>query len=91
MIRPDGVLWLSPPCPTGVRLDTSTTGGETTGVAAGMLVAGVEADGEGGVTRVVAAGTYIGTDEIGFPMTGAGGGTGEGGVLVMGGTTLTGL
>lgn len=40
---------------------------------------------------MVAAGTYIGTDEIGFPMTGAGAGTGEGGLLVMEGTGFTGL
>lgn len=52
------------------------------------MVVGVE----GGVTRVVAAGTYMGTDEIGFPMTGAGaGGTGEGGLMVMGGATFAGL
>lgn len=40
---------------------------------------------------MVAAGMYIGTDEIGFPMTGAGGDTGEGGLLVMEGTTFRGL
>ena len=43
------------------------------------------------MTRAVAVGTYIGTDEIGFPMTGAGGGTGDGGLVVMEGTIFTGL
>lgn len=43
------------------------------------------------MTRAVAAGTYMGTDEIGFPMTGAGGGTGEGGLIVIGGAAITGL
>lgn len=36
-------------------------------------------------------GMYNGTDDIGFPMTGAGGDTGEGGLLVMEGTTFRGL
>lgn len=39
---------------------------------------------------MVAAGTYMGTDEIGFPMAVAGGGTGEGDLLVMG-TAFMGL
>lgn len=39
----------------------------------------------------MAAGTYIGTDEIGFPIIGAGGGTGDGGSLVNWGTVCTGL
>lgn len=90
--RPDGVLRLSPACSTGVKLCTTTTGGETvTGATEGVVVVGVELDSEGGVTRMVAAGTYMGTDEIGFPMTRAGGGTGEGGLLVMVGTAFTGL
>lgn len=32
------------------------------------------------MTRAFAVGTYIGTDEIGFPMTGAGAGAGAGAV-----------
>lgn len=43
---------------------------------------------EGGAGR---DGAYIGTDEMGFPMTGGGCVTVEGGVLVLGGSTLSGL
>lgn len=92
VILPDGVLRLSPPCNTGVKLCTTTTGGEmVTGVTEGVGVAGVEVVWEGGVARAVAVGTYIGTDEIGFPMIGADGGTGEGGLLVVGVAVCTGL
>lgn len=61
------------------------------GVTEGVVVVGVEVVWEGGVARAVAAGTYIGTDEIGFPIIGAGGGTGDGGLLINWGTVCTGL
>lgn len=79
---------------TGMGCDTVTggdtiTGGDTvTGVTERVLVVGVELDCEGGVTRAAAAGTYMGTDEIGFPMAGAGGGTGDGDLF---GAAFTGL
>lgn len=81
---PEGVPRLSPSCSSGVRLCTTTTGGGTavdTGVLTGgterVVVGGVELIWEGGVTPGVGACTYIGTDEIGLPMAGAGAGVGE--------------
>lgn len=86
VVRPLGVMrpWVAGPSTTGVRLVTSTTGGES-------AVEGVV----GATASVVPPeGTYIGTVEIGFPKacgaeTSGGGETG--GALVMGGTTLIGL
>lgn len=93
-MRPDGValplgvtrLGVAVPSPTGLKLVTSTTGGDKTGAAV-FGVAGV-------TCAAVVAGTYIGTDEMGLPMVGGGdtnGGGDTGGVLAGGGTTLTGL
>lgn len=82
VIRPDGVIRMgvTPPSPTGLMLETSTTRGEM----------GVE--GDGGMTCAVVAGigAYMGTDEMGLPMA-VRGATGGGGVLVMGETILMGL
>lgn len=55
------------------------------------MVVGVELGWEGGVTREVVVGLYMGTDEIGFPMTGAVGDTGEGGLVIIVGSGIIGL
>lgn len=88
-MRPEGValplgvirLGVPVPSPTGLRLVTNTTGGDR----AGEGVFGVT--GVTGVTGVgvelVVAGTYMGTEEIGLPITGGGdtrGGGDTGGV-----------
>ena len=62
-----------------------------TGLTEGVVVVGVGAAGEGGVARAVAVEAYMGTDEMGFPMAGAGDGAGERDLLVMGGTAIEGL
>lgn len=62
-----------------------------TGVTGGVVVVGVELGWEGGVTREVVVGLYMGTDEIGFPMTGAVGDTGEGGLVIIVGSGIIGL
>lgn len=78
VMRPDGVarplgvirLGVPVPSPTGLRLVTNTTGGDR----AGEGVFGMT-----GVTcAVVAAGAYIGNEEIGLPIAGGGDSSGGG-------------
>lgn len=91
--RPDDcALQLSPPSDTvGPVLCTTTTGGDRIPAPEEDVVATAVSDVV--VTRAAAAalGLYMGTEEMGFPMTGAGLWTGGGGWLLTDKTTLAGL
>lgn len=92
--RPDGpalslgviLLGVPVPSPTGLRLVTSTTGGDRAREGTLWVT---------GLTRaVVVAGTYMGKEEMGLPMEGGGetsGGGETGGVWATVETTFTGL